>query len=93
MKASSVSAKANLFNTQGLTGSLLRRGVLRQLTQLKHGQLVLIEDGVRHVFGSASHELLGRSISSMPQPGDWWRATVRLARAKRSSRATGVRRT
>ena len=59
MKASSVSAKANLFNTQGLTGSLLRRGVLRQLTQLKHGQLVLIEDGVRHVFGSASHELLG----------------------------------
>ena len=59
MKASSFSAKANLLNTQGLTGSLLRRGVLRQLTQLKHGQLVLIEDGVRHVFGSSSHELLG----------------------------------
>lgn len=59
MKASSVSAKANLFSTHGLTGSLLRRGVLRQLNQLKHGQLVLVEDGVRHVFGSASNTLVG----------------------------------
>ena len=59
MKASSVSAKANLLSTHGLTGSLLRRGVLRQMAQLKHGQLVLIEDGIRHVFGSASHALVG----------------------------------
>lgn len=59
MKSSSVSAKASLLSTNGLTGNLLRRGVLRQLAQLKHGQLVLIEDGERHVFGSAGVKLLG----------------------------------
>lgn len=59
MKSSSVSAKASLLSTNGLTGNLLRRGVLRQLAQLKHGQLVLIEDGERHVFGSAGAKLLG----------------------------------
>jgi len=59
MKSSSVSAKASLLSTNGLTGNLLRRGVLRQLAQLKHGQLVLIEDGERRVFGSAGAKLLG----------------------------------
>ena len=53
MKSSSASAKVNLLSTNGLTGSLLRRGVLRQLTQLKHGQLVVIENGERQVFGTA----------------------------------------
>ncbi|KAB0498584.1 SAM-dependent methyltransferase [Pseudomonas vancouverensis] len=59
MKASSISARPNLFNTHALSGSLLRRGVLRQLTHLKQGQLVLIEDGERHVFGAAGSPLLG----------------------------------
>jgi cyclopropane-fatty-acyl-phospholipid synthase len=59
MKSSSVSAKANLLSSNGWSGSLLRRGVLRQLAQLKHGQLVVIEDGERHVFGTAGGHLLG----------------------------------
>ncbi|MET0776249.1 MAG: cyclopropane-fatty-acyl-phospholipid synthase family protein [Pseudomonas mandelii] len=59
MKSSSASAKVNLLSTNGLTGSLLRRGVLRQLTQLKHGQLVVIENGERHVFGTAGSPLIG----------------------------------
>ncbi|MNL02445.1 Cyclopropane-fatty-acyl-phospholipid synthase [compost metagenome] len=59
MKSSSLTLKASLFGTHGLSGSLLRRGVLRQLAQLKHGQLVLIEDGERHAFGSAGSPLVG----------------------------------
>jgi len=60
MKSSSVSARAAIpFSTHGVTGSLLRRGVLRQLAQLKHGQLVVIEDGERQVFGTPGSALLG----------------------------------
>lgn len=59
MKSTSASAKYTLLSTNGLTGSLLRRGVLRQLTQLKHGQLVVIENGERHVFGTAGSPLIG----------------------------------
>ncbi|MGE8150546.1 class I SAM-dependent methyltransferase [Pseudomonas vancouverensis] len=59
MKASSISARPNLFNTHALSGSLLRRGVLRQLANLRHGQLVLIEDGERHLFGASGSDLLG----------------------------------
>ncbi|WP_426205740.1 class I SAM-dependent methyltransferase [Pseudomonas sp. TWP3-1] len=59
MKTPSVSVKASLFSANGLSGSLLRRGVLRQLEQLKHGQLVLIEDGERQVFGAAGSALVG----------------------------------
>ncbi|WP_409318819.1 class I SAM-dependent methyltransferase [Pseudomonas sp. KCJK9016] len=59
MKSSSVSARTFPFSTQGITGSLLRRGVLRQLAQLKQGQLVLIEDGERQVFGTPGSALVG----------------------------------
>ena len=59
MKSSSVTAKAPLLSTNGLTGTLLRRGVLRQLAHLKHGQLVVVEDGERHVFGTQGSHLLG----------------------------------
>ncbi|MFY0729304.1 class I SAM-dependent methyltransferase [Pseudomonas sp. NFX15] len=59
MKATSVSLRPALLNTHALSGSLLRRGVLRQLAQLKHGQLVLIEDGERQLFGAAGSPLLG----------------------------------
>ncbi|WP_219094350.1 cyclopropane-fatty-acyl-phospholipid synthase family protein [Pseudomonas sp. UMAB-40] len=62
MKSSSASAKVNLLSTNGLTGSLLRRGVLRQLTQLKHGQLVVVENGERHVFGTAGSPLIGEIL-------------------------------
>jgi cyclopropane-fatty-acyl-phospholipid synthase len=57
MKSSSLSVSR--FSTNGLTGSLLRRGVLRQLAQLKHGQLLLVEDGERLMFGTPGSALLG----------------------------------
>ncbi|MBD9440559.1 SAM-dependent methyltransferase [Pseudomonas sp. PDM04] len=59
MKSISISAKTNLLALNGLSGSLLRRCVLRQLAHLKHGQLVVVEDGERLVFGSTGHSLLG----------------------------------
>jgi cyclopropane-fatty-acyl-phospholipid synthase len=59
MKSISISAKTNLLALNGLSGSLLRRCVLRQLAHLKHGQLVIAEDGERLVFGSTGHSLLG----------------------------------
>ncbi|WP_095190611.1 cyclopropane-fatty-acyl-phospholipid synthase family protein [Pseudomonas sp. Irchel 3E19] len=59
MKSSSVSAKANLFSTNGLTGSLLRRGVLRQLGQLRNGHLRVVEEGEHLLFGNPGSALLG----------------------------------
>ncbi|MGZ7459192.1 class I SAM-dependent methyltransferase [Pseudomonas sp. Ma2-10] len=59
MKPSNALAKTSLLSTNGLTGLLLRRGVLRQMAQLKHGQLVVFEDGERHVFGTAGSHPLG----------------------------------
>ncbi|WP_129973064.1 MULTISPECIES: cyclopropane-fatty-acyl-phospholipid synthase family protein [unclassified Pseudomonas] len=59
MKSTSVSARASLLSPHGLSGSLLRRGVLRQLEQLKQGQLFVIEDGERHVFGTPGSALVG----------------------------------
>ncbi|WP_159814621.1 cyclopropane-fatty-acyl-phospholipid synthase family protein [Pseudomonas sp. 18058] len=57
MKSSSLSVSR--LSTNGLTGSLLRRGVLRQLGQLKHGQLLVVEDGERLTFGTPGSALLG----------------------------------
>ncbi|WP_095122985.1 cyclopropane-fatty-acyl-phospholipid synthase family protein [Pseudomonas sp. Irchel s3f10] len=57
MKSSSLSVSR--FSANGLTGSLLRRGVLRQLAQLKHGQLLVVEDGERLMFGTPGSALLG----------------------------------
>jgi cyclopropane-fatty-acyl-phospholipid synthase len=57
MKSSSLSVSR--LSTNGLTGSLLRRGVLRQLGQLKHGQLLVVEDGERLMFGTPGSALLG----------------------------------
>lgn len=50
MKSSSVTAG---FSTNSLTTTLSRRGVLRQLTRLQRGQLLVIEGDERHVFGTA----------------------------------------
>jgi len=57
MKSISVSGRTHLLAINGLSGSLLRRGVLRQLARLKKGQLVIIEEGERLVFGSAGSAL------------------------------------
>ena len=57
MKSSSLSVSR--LSTNGLTGSLLRRGVLRQLGQLKNGQLLVVEDGERLMFGTPGSALLG----------------------------------
>jgi len=54
----SFSAKAS-SSPLGLSATLLRRGVLRQLQALKHGQLVVFENGERMLFGTAGHHLLG----------------------------------
>ncbi|MFJ3486383.1 class I SAM-dependent methyltransferase [Pseudomonas sp. NPDC090202] len=47
------------FSTNSLTANLLRRGVLRQLAQLRHGLLVIFEGDERHVFGAAGARLQG----------------------------------
>lgn len=57
MKSSSLSVSR--LSTNSLTGSLLRRGVLRQLGQLKHGQLLVVEDGERMMYGTPGSALLG----------------------------------
>ena len=57
MKSSSLSVSR--LSTNGLTGSLLRRSVLRQLDQLKHGQLLVVEDGEQLLFGTPGSALLG----------------------------------
>ncbi|NWA23345.1 class I SAM-dependent methyltransferase [Pseudomonas gingeri] len=51
MKSSSLVARANRFSANSLSSAVLRRGVLRQLSQLRHGQLLMVEDGERQVFG------------------------------------------
>ena len=57
MKSSSLSVSR--FSPHSLTGSLLRRGVLRQLAQLKHGQLRVIEEGEHLTFGTPGSPVLG----------------------------------
>ena len=59
MKSPSLSVKSHRLNINGLTGALLRKAVLRQLGKLRHGQLVVIEDGERQVFGAREAHLLG----------------------------------
>jgi cyclopropane-fatty-acyl-phospholipid synthase len=56
MKSSSAIAG---FSTNNPTSNLLRRGVLRQLAHLRHGQLVVYEGNERQVFGAAGAVLLG----------------------------------
>lgn len=52
MKSSSMSVKATPVTALGLAGGLLRRSVLRQLAQLRHGQLSLHEGEDCQVFGA-----------------------------------------
>ena len=58
MKSSSlVSAKDSVRAGSGIGASLLRRAVLRQLKQLRHGHLVIVEGDERLEFGDAHSSL------------------------------------
>ncbi|GAC1032570.1 cyclopropane-fatty-acyl-phospholipid synthase family protein [Pseudomonas sp. No.21] len=60
MKSPSLGIKPGLFSNTGLAGGLLRRLVLAQLEQLRHGQLTILEDGEERVYGDAQAELRAR---------------------------------
>ncbi|KAF1010023.1 MAG: Tuberculostearic acid methyltransferase UfaA1 [Pseudomonas fluorescens] len=51
MKLPSLSVNASHLNVNGMSALWLRKAVLRQLGQLRHGQLAVIEAGERQVFG------------------------------------------
>ncbi len=59
MKSPSLVSKTSRLSTHNLTSVLLRRGVMRQLNQLKSGLLVLVENGERHQFGDHHATLIG----------------------------------
>ena len=59
MKSPSLVSKTSLSTTHNLTSALLRRGVLRQLSQLKSGHLVITENGERLIFGDSGAGLVG----------------------------------
>ena len=59
MKSASLVNRGRLLNTHNLTSHLLRRGVLRQLEQLRTGQLLIIEDGQRLLYGNSGASLVG----------------------------------
>ncbi|WP_019408878.1 SAM-dependent methyltransferase [Pseudomonas psychrophila] len=59
MKSPSLVSKTSRLSTYTLTSVLLRRGVIRQLSQLKNGLLVLVENGERHQFGDHHATLIG----------------------------------
>lgn len=59
MKSPSLVSKTSLSTTHKLTSALLRRGVLRQLSQLKSGHLVVTENGERLIFGDSGAGLVG----------------------------------
>ena len=59
MKSPSLVSKTSRLSTYTLTSVLLRRGVIRQLNQLKNGLLVLVENGERHQFGDHHATLIG----------------------------------
>ena len=51
MKSPSLVSKSSSSSTHNLTSALLRRGVMRQLAQLKNGHLTVVEKGERRTFG------------------------------------------
>jgi len=57
------------LGTHSLTSNILRRGVLRQLERLRHGQLVIHEGDNRHVFGASGAPLLGEI--HVKDPATW----------------------
>ena len=59
MKSPSLVSKTSLSTTHNLTSALLRRGVLRQLSQLNSGHLVITVNGERLIFGDSGAGLVG----------------------------------
>jgi cyclopropane-fatty-acyl-phospholipid synthase len=59
MKSASLSAKYSLLSQTGLASGLLRRSVLRQLQQLRHGHLRIYENGELLEYGDNGSELKG----------------------------------
>lgn len=59
MRSSSLVTRNNLWSANRLSTRLLRRGVQRQLSALRHGQLLVVEDGERQLFGQPGSGLLG----------------------------------
>lgn len=58
MKSPSLLATKSVIRSgNGLGAGLLRRAVLRQLSQLRHGQLAIVENGERLLFGQAGSAL------------------------------------
>jgi len=91
MKSSSLpSAKTSLRVGSGIGASLLRRAVLRQLGQLRHGHLRLIDGDDFLEFGDADASLRAEIRVLTAHSGAWSPATARSARARPISTATGV---
>ncbi|MBF7730552.1 SAM-dependent methyltransferase [Pseudomonas sp. N040] len=59
MKSASLVAKYSLLSQSGLAAGLLRRTVLRQLAQLRHGHLRILENGELLQFGDPASDLQG----------------------------------
>ena len=59
MKSPSLVSKISRLSTFTLTSGLLRAGVMRQLSQLHKGLLVIFENGVRQTFGDNTSTLVG----------------------------------
>ena len=59
MKSPSLVSKISRLSTFNLTSGLLREGVMRQLSQLHKGLLVIFENGVRQTFGDNTAKLVG----------------------------------
>jgi cyclopropane-fatty-acyl-phospholipid synthase len=57
MKSANLVAKYSLFSQTGLASGLLRRTVLRQLAQLRHGSLRVLENGELLQFGDPASGL------------------------------------
>ncbi|MEN0105297.1 MAG: cyclopropane-fatty-acyl-phospholipid synthase family protein [Pseudomonas sp.] len=57
MKSPSLSSKTFTRSGPGIGASLLRAAVVRLLGQLRHGQLTIVENGERLVFGQPGAEL------------------------------------
>lgn len=59
MKSASLVAKYSLLSQTGVASGLLRRTVLRQLGQLRHGHLRILENGELLQFGDPASPLQG----------------------------------
>lgn len=57
MKSPDLTSPRNGLLANGLGASLLKRGLLRQLAHLRHGQLTLVEAGERQLFGQPDAHL------------------------------------